>query len=66
MSHKSGSKHRPANDRLYALRNVILTPHIAGGSRLGVLDEVKAIFENIEAALSGRRPLHGRVEQAAQ
>jgi phosphoglycerate dehydrogenase-like enzyme len=38
---------------LAALDNVILTPHIAGGSRVGVVDEVKAVLGNCRAALEG-------------
>jgi phosphoglycerate dehydrogenase-like enzyme len=53
---------RSATDRFCALNNVILTPHIAGGSRMGVLDEVKAMFENIGEALQGRSPVHARVD----
>ncbi|WP_055479952.1 NAD(P)-dependent oxidoreductase [Sphaerimonospora mesophila] len=52
---------RPAGDRFCALDNVVLTPHIAGGSRLDVLDEVALIFDNIRHALAGEAPPHGRV-----
>ncbi|MEU0987456.1 NAD(P)-dependent oxidoreductase [Streptomyces sp. NPDC005953] len=52
---------RPRTDPLCALDNVVLTPHIAGGSRLGVLDEVTQIFENVRAVLAGGVPVHGRV-----
>jgi phosphoglycerate dehydrogenase-like enzyme len=44
---------RPAPDRFAALRNVILTPHLAGGSRKGILDEVEAIMNNCRAVLAG-------------
>ena len=44
---------RPAPDRLASLRNVILTPHIAGGSRKGVLNEIETILSNARAVLAG-------------
>jgi phosphoglycerate dehydrogenase-like enzyme len=43
---------RPA-DRYAALRNVIMTPHLAGGSRRGVIEEVTAVLDNCRAVLSG-------------
>jgi phosphoglycerate dehydrogenase-like enzyme len=43
---------------LAALPNVILTPHIAGGSRAGVLEEVEAVLSNCRAALSGGEIRH--------
>jgi phosphoglycerate dehydrogenase-like enzyme len=49
---------RLAGDKLYALPNVIMTPHYAGGSRFGVLDELKAIFDNCRAVLAGGKPTH--------
>lgn len=52
---------RPGGDPLSALDTVVLTPHIAAGSRLGVLDEVGQIFDNVRAVLAGGVPLHGRV-----
>ncbi len=45
---------RPAPDKLTTLRNVILTPHIAGGSRRGVLDEIGTILSNARAMLAGQ------------
>jgi phosphoglycerate dehydrogenase-like enzyme len=50
---------RASNDRFCALQNVVLTPHISGGSRVDVLDEIAQMFENIRVALSGRTPPHG-------
>jgi phosphoglycerate dehydrogenase-like enzyme len=52
---------RPRNDPLCALDNVVLTPHIAAGSRMGVLHEVEQIFDNVRAVLAGGVPVHGRV-----
>ena len=49
---------RLAGDKLYQLPNVILTPHFAGGSRFGVLDEIKQIFNNCRAVLAGGKPDH--------
>lgn len=45
---------RPAADLLAQLPNVILTPHLAGGSKLGLLEELAVIFENCGAAIQGR------------
>ena len=45
-------------DRFATLPNVVLTPHMAGGSRVGVLDEIVAIFENVADVLEGRPPHH--------
>jgi phosphoglycerate dehydrogenase-like enzyme len=44
---------RPAPDRFANLRNVIMTPHIAGGSRKGILREVRGILDNCRAILCG-------------
>jgi phosphoglycerate dehydrogenase-like enzyme len=52
---------RPAGDRFNQLDNVILTPHHAGGSRLGVLDELRLIFDNCREVIAGRAPVHARV-----
>jgi phosphoglycerate dehydrogenase-like enzyme len=38
-----------------------MTPHIAGGSRLDVLNEATAIFANMRAAFAGEPPPHGRI-----
>jgi phosphoglycerate dehydrogenase-like enzyme len=52
---------RQANDRFAALPNVVMTPHIAGGTRLGLLKEAIPIFTNMRAALAGEPPPHGRI-----
>ena len=49
---------RVAGDKLFTLPNIIMTPHFAGGSRFGVLDELKEIFANCRAVLSGGKPTH--------
>jgi phosphoglycerate dehydrogenase-like enzyme len=45
---------RSTPDRLATLRNVILTPHIAGGPRAAVLDEIAVALDNCRAALAGK------------
>ena len=45
---------RPAPDRFAALRNVILTPHLAGGSRKGIVEEIEVILDNCRAVLAGQ------------
>ena len=52
---------RGVGDRLASLPNVVLTPHLGGGSRLGVLEEMTAIFANIGDVLGGGAPRHARV-----
>jgi phosphoglycerate dehydrogenase-like enzyme len=52
---------RPAGSQLATLPNIVFTPHIAGGSRTGVLDEARLVIENLEAAVSGRPVRHGVV-----
>jgi phosphoglycerate dehydrogenase-like enzyme len=54
---------RPMPDRPASLSNVILTPHIAGGSRTGVLSEIEAILDNCRAALS-EQPIEHQVTAA--
>lgn len=44
---------RPTPDKFAALSNVILTPHIAGGSRKGVLEEIGVVLDNCRAVLKG-------------
>jgi phosphoglycerate dehydrogenase-like enzyme len=45
---------RPTPDKLASLPNVILTPHIAGGSRKGVFAEIGAVLDNCRAVLAGK------------
>jgi phosphoglycerate dehydrogenase-like enzyme len=45
---------RPAPDRFAGLHNVIMTPHLAGGSRHGILDEIEGVMNNCRAVLAGK------------
>jgi phosphoglycerate dehydrogenase-like enzyme len=45
---------RPASSKLISLKNVVMTPHLAAGSRTGVFDEVLDIVGNCHAALAGK------------
>jgi phosphoglycerate dehydrogenase-like enzyme len=45
---------RPLPDRLASLHNVILTPHLAGGPRAAVLDEIGVALDNCRAVLAGK------------
>lgn len=47
-----------ATSPLTRLPNVILTPHMAGRTRMRLFDEVSDIAANVAAALRGERPLH--------
>ena len=47
---------RAAGDKLYAWPNIIMTPHYAGGSRFGALDELAQIFANCRAVFAGGEP----------
>jgi phosphoglycerate dehydrogenase-like enzyme len=49
---------RPARDRFAALDNVVLTPHLAGGAKGGLLDEFELAVRNCHAVLRGEPPLH--------
>src|SRR5438128_9021674 len=49
---------RPAGDRFAALQNVVLTPHVAGGAKSGLLDEFEIMVRNCQAVLRGELPLH--------
>ncbi|OGA77299.1 MAG: hypothetical protein A3G81_09295 [Betaproteobacteria bacterium RIFCSPLOWO2_12_FULL_65_14] len=48
----------PATSPLTRLPNVILTPHMAGQTRMRLFEEVSDIAANVAAALRGERPLH--------
>jgi phosphoglycerate dehydrogenase-like enzyme len=52
---------RPRSDRFCALENVLLTPHVSGGSRLDAVGEIAEMFDNMRAAMAGEPPPHGRV-----
>ena len=54
---------RPTPNRFAGLRNVIMSPHIAGGSRQGIIHEVTTLLDNCRAALVGR-PVKHRVKAA--
>ena len=49
---------RTGGDKLCQLPNIIMTPHYGGGSRFGVLDELKQIFANCRTVLAGGKPTH--------
>lgn len=53
-----GVEPRAAHDRIAQLSNVVLTPHAAGGSRTGLLDEVEMLLQNCAAALDGGAIVH--------
>jgi phosphoglycerate dehydrogenase-like enzyme len=44
---------RPTPNIFAGMRNVIMTPHIAGGSRRGILGEITALLDNCRAVLAG-------------
>jgi phosphoglycerate dehydrogenase-like enzyme len=50
-----------ASDRFTKLESVVLTPHVASGSRRAVLSEGAAIFANIRSILDGAPPAHALV-----
>lgn len=52
------SEPRPAGDRFAGLHNVVLTPHLAGGAKSGLLDEYEAAVRNCHSALRGEPLLH--------
>ena len=49
---------RVLGDKLLSLPNIIMTPHFAGGSRFGVLEELKVIFHNCRQVIAGQLPDH--------
>jgi phosphoglycerate dehydrogenase-like enzyme len=52
--------HEPLSpsSRLVRLSNAVLTPHVAGGTRTQLIDEVAAVAANVAAALRGEAPAH--------
>jgi phosphoglycerate dehydrogenase-like enzyme len=44
---------RPTPNIFAGMRNVIMSPHVAGGSRQGIIAEVTTVLDNCRAALSG-------------
>lgn len=48
----------PATSPLNRLPNVILTPHLAGQSRMRLFEEVRDLLSNVAKALRGGAPLH--------
>jgi phosphoglycerate dehydrogenase-like enzyme len=56
---------RPPSDRFCRLDNVVLTPHVSGGSRQGVLLEIGQMYDNVRSVLGGGLALHGRVDPVA-
>jgi phosphoglycerate dehydrogenase-like enzyme len=44
---------RPLGDRFASLPNVVLTPHLGGGSISGIVDELLVLVGNLQAALRG-------------
>ncbi len=49
---------RPAPNIFAGMRNVIMTPHIAGGSRQGIIAEVSIVLDNCRAILRGGEIRH--------
>ena len=45
---------RPTTDKFTGLRNVVMSPHLAGGSRKGIVDEIEEILSNCRAVLAGQ------------
>lgn len=61
-----GSEPRPVPDRLSRLDNVILTPHVAGGSRLGLLDELEVLLRNCRTALTQQGEIEFAISTASR
>ena len=47
-----------ADNPLLALDNVILTPHIAAGTRDALIEKMRAAFANMQRVLRGERPVN--------
>ena len=45
-------------DALRAIDSLIVSPHIAGGARSALVDEVAIIVQNVRAFMTGASPLH--------
>lgn len=48
-----GEEPRPMPNLFAGLANVVLTPHLAGGARAAIIDEIAPVFANCRAALTG-------------
>ncbi len=48
----------PPGDPLLALPNVVLTPHVAAGTRDGLIAKMDAAFANMVRVTRGEQPLH--------
>ena len=49
---------RPRPNLFAGLTNVIMTPHLAGGARVAIIDEVAAVVGNCQAAMTGGEIAH--------
>jgi phosphoglycerate dehydrogenase-like enzyme len=49
---------RPTPNIFAGMRNVIMSPHVAGGSRAGIVHEVATVLDNCRAALYGGEIRH--------
>jgi len=49
---------RPTPNLFAGLPNIILTPHLAGGARDGIIGEIAPVFANCRAALAGGEIMH--------
>jgi phosphoglycerate dehydrogenase-like enzyme len=56
---------RPVPSPLATLNNVIFSPHIAGGSRTGIVKEIETIMSNCRAARAGQAIAHQVTASAA-
>jgi phosphoglycerate dehydrogenase-like enzyme len=52
---------RPTPNIFAGMRNVIMSPHVAGGSRAGIIHEVAIVAANCRAALNGSGEIRHRV-----
>ena len=49
---------RPTPNIFAGLDNIIMTPHLAGGARVAIIDEVAAVVGNCQAAMTGGEIKH--------